>query len=228
VLSVRSLLSKFRLLVAGFAALVAGVLVAVLSSSVQLASGSPSAPSPATPIQHLVSSAAMIGQTDQANHQYDLKNFDTAVANNNLPKVYIDPSNGTVTATPPFGLAASPDRPPPTTTTTTTTPTTTTTQTPPPTFKPKLKSLSAKRHGKKVRFTLKIGGVTGSAGKIVVKLKLTKHKKTIAKGSGTVRSGKVSLTLRAKKTVKKGRYKLSISVTQAGKTAKLSRTLKLK
>jgi phospholipase C len=43
--------------------------------------------STANPHHMLPSSPSMIGKTDQANHQYDLKDFDTAVGNNNLPAV---------------------------------------------------------------------------------------------------------------------------------------------
>jgi phospholipase C len=156
--------------------------------------------------------------------------FDFNVGDPRAPAVFLNPSNGAVLPTAPTGAEASPDAPPPTivtTTTPTTTPTTTTTPTPPPPL-PKLKSLSAKRHGKKVSITLKFTGVTTSAGKITVKLTLAKGKTTIAKGSGTVRSGKVALTLKAERPVKKGRYKLTVSVSQAGRTAKLSRTVKLK
>jgi hypothetical protein len=63
---------------------------------------------------------------------------------------------------------------------------------------------------------------------VIVKLTLAKGKTTIAKGSGTIGSGRLALTLKAKKPVKKGRYKLTVSVNQAGRTAKLSRTVRLK
>ena len=43
--------------------------------------------STANPHHLAPSSDAMIGKTDQANHQYDLKDFDTAVKNGNLPAV---------------------------------------------------------------------------------------------------------------------------------------------
>jgi phospholipase C len=43
--------------------------------------------STANPHHLAPSSGAMIGSTDQANHQYDLKDFDTALANGNLPSV---------------------------------------------------------------------------------------------------------------------------------------------
>jgi phospholipase C len=159
--------------------------------------------------------------------------FDFNVADARAPKVYLDPASGAVTATPPPGVAASPDAPPPTTTTTTTpttttSTTTTTSRTPPPTFKPKLASLSTKRHGKKLSVTLKITGVTSSRGKITVKLSLIKAKNTVARGSGTVKRGKLSLTLKSKKTFTKGTYLLKLSVTQAHRTAKLSKKLKLK
>ena len=165
--------------------------------------------------------------------------FDFNVGDPRAPAVFLSLTNGTVVPTAPPGLSASPDGPPITTTTTsssttssvTTTTTTTTshtTQPPPKPFKPKLSSVSAKRNGKKVSVTIKLGNVSASRGKITVKVTLTHGKTTIAKGSGTVKKGKVSLTLTAKHSVKKGSYKLSISVSQTHKTAKLSKTLKLK
>jgi phospholipase C len=166
--------------------------------------------------------------------------FDFNLGDTRAPKVYLDPSNGTLIATPPAGASASPSGLPPTTTTspppTTTASTTnltppppTTTKAPPPKptpFKPKL-SFSTKKTSKTLKLSFKVTGLSTKRGKITVSAKLTLGKKAIASGKGTVRSGRLTLTLKSKKKLKRGTYKLSMTVSQAGKSAKFSKTLKL-
>ncbi len=93
-------------------------------------------------------------------------------------------------------------------------------------FKPKL-SFSTKKTCKSLRLSFKVTGLSASKGKITVSVKLTLGKKTVASAKGTVRSGKVTLTLKSKKKLKRGTYKLSMTVSQAGKSAKFSKTLHL-
>ena len=93
-------------------------------------------------------------------------------------------------------------------------------------FKPKL-SFSTKKTSQDLRLSFKVTGLSASKGKITVSVKLTLGKKTVASAKGTVRSGKVTLTLKSKKKLKRGTYKLSMTVSQAGKSAKFSKTLHL-
>jgi phospholipase C len=160
----------------------------------------------------------------------------------NAPKVYLDQNTGEVLGGPPSGVSASPGINPPATTTTTTTtsppppgPTTTTTAptTPkPPTkptvtkFAPKL-SLSFKKSSKSIKLTLKVTGLSTKSGSITVSLKLTKGKKTIASGHGTVHSGKVVVTIKSHHKITKGTYTLTTTVTQAHKSKHFTKTLKL-
>jgi phospholipase C len=163
------------------------------------------------------------------------------------PKVWLDPATGTVLGAPPSGLVSSPNgadpppAPPAPTPPTPAPPATpapaTTTPTPiaaPPvpakkkTIKPKL-SLTAKRSGKKVTLTLKVTGLSTKDGKITLSAKLVQKKKTVAtSASGTVKSGKVKLTLKAKKAIKKGKYTISFKVKQGTASATVSKTVTLK
>jgi len=153
------------------------------------------------------------------------------------PKVYLDPNTGQVIPSPPAGVGAAPPGATPTTTTTTTVPppgstTTTTTSPKPPTppakkFSPKL-SISFKKTAKSVKLTLKVTGLSTNAGKITVSVKLTKGHKTIASGHGTVHSGKVTVTIKSHHKITKGSYTLTVTVSQAHKSKKFTKTLKLR
>jgi phospholipase C len=168
--------------------------------------------------------------------------FDFVTAPHDTP-VYLDPNTGEVIGSPPSGVtSAPPPQPAPPAPTTTTT----TAATPPPpialplplpvpkptpkpttTTKPKLTS-TTKQNGKKLTVTLKVTGLSTSKGSITVSVKLTKGKLTIASGKGTVKSGHLTVTLKAKKTLKKGTYTLTVTVTQAKKSTKFTKSLKLK
>ena len=167
--------------------------------------------------------------------------FDFVDAPHTTP-VYLDPTTGEVIGSPPANLVSSPGSAPPATTTTTTTvipppsgPTTTTTTstTPKPPakkpvkFSPKV-SVSFKKSSKSVKLTFKITGLSTKSGKITVSIKLTKSRKTIASGHGTVHSGKLTVTLKSKHALKKGTYTLTTTVTQAHKSKKFTKTLRLR
>ena len=142
--------------------------------------------------------------------------LDLTPANQHLAPVDLDPNNGQVIGSPPANVASAPPTtttsPPPTTTASTTTnitpppTTTTTTKKPPPKpapFKPKL-SFSTKKTSKSLKLSFRVTGLSTSKGKITVSAKLTLGKKTIASGKGTVHSGRVTLTLKSKKKLKRG------------------------
>jgi phospholipase C len=163
--------------------------------------------------------------------------FDFVAAPHDTP-VYLDPTTGEVIASPPAGVVAAP---PPQPTTTASVPVVpppaTTTQTtpikPPPVVHkkatPKAKlSVTTKKSGKKLTVSLKVTGLSAKKGKITASVKLTLKGKRIATGKGTVKSQHLKLTLKAHKTLKKGTYKLSVTVTQAKKSTKFSKTVKLK
>jgi phospholipase C len=171
--------------------------------------------------------------------------FDFAGAGT-APKVWLDPGTGTVLGAPPSGLVSSPNgADPPAVTPPAPTPPAppatpapvTTTPAPiaaPPvavkkkTIKPKL-SITAKRSGKKVTLTLKVTGLSSKDGKVTLSAKLVQKKKTVATStSGTVKSGKVKLTLKAKKTIKKGKYTISFKVRQGTASATVSKSVTLK
>ncbi|HEY4095669.1 MAG TPA: alkaline phosphatase family protein, partial [Baekduia sp.] len=163
------------------------------------------------------------------------------------PVVYLDPATGKVVGSPPAGVTSSPS--PPATTTTTTvvtppppatptpvvTPPATTTPVVPPPGKPVVKkapkpnfTFTTKKSGKKLTVKLKVTGLSASKGKITLSAKLTLGKASIATGKGTVKSGRLTLTLKGKKTLKRGTYKLTVTVTQAKKATKISKSFKLK
>jgi len=52
--------------------------------------------------------------------------------------------------------------------------------------------------------------------------------KTIATGKGTVKSGKLRLTLKARKNLVKGSYKVTVNAVQPRKKTTLTTTLKVK
>jgi phospholipase C len=156
------------------------------------------------------------------------------------PKLYLDPTTGTVLGSPPAGSVSAPPGPDPGTPppgpgsptptgTTTTTTTTTTPVTPPtvtkPVVKPKL-TATGRRRGRKVTLALRLSGL--KAGKATATLKLTFGRRTIATAKRTLRTSRVALTLTAKKPVRKGTYKLSVNVVQAGRLTRLAVVLKLK
>jgi phospholipase C len=170
--------------------------------------------------------------------------FDFDVGHARAPKVFLDPQTGLVVAGPPAGVVAAPPLPPPPP------PPPPPAVTPPPAgppppvapppapppppppppsvpTKPKV-TATAKRSGKKLVLSLKFTGLSASAGKITASVKLTLKGKKIATGKGTVKSGRLKLTLKAKKTLKKGTYKLAVTCVQPRKKTNLSATLKLK
>jgi phospholipase C len=168
--------------------------------------------------------------------------FDLDPGHARAAKVFLDPSTGQVLAGPPSGLTSSPNGAD--TTTTTPTPVVTTpapvvtppaagTPTPvkpaPPAklvIKPKLGKITAKRHGKQLALTLKVSGLSTKNGKATVTVKLVSHGKTVASSKAiALKSGAAKLTLKAKKTIKKGKYTLSVKVAQGTGTKTVTKTL---
>lgn len=94
-----------------------------------------------------------------------------------------------------------------------------------PPKKPTL-TVTAKRNGRNVTLSLAVANLTPA--KATVSVKLRRGTRTIAGGNGALKAGKRKLTLTARKTVKKGTYRLAVAVTQSGKTTNLRATLKLK
>ncbi len=84
-------------------------------------------------------------------------------------------------------------------------------------------TVTAKRRGKTVSLTLKFRG--GSTGTSSATVRLRSGKKLVAKASGKPRSGQLKLELRARKTIRKGRYRVEVSV---GKTKLAPVTLRLR
>jgi hypothetical protein len=75
---------------------------------------------------------------------------------------------------------------------------------------------------------LKLTGVPSSTGKTLVTIELLKGTRKIATGSGTVRSGRMQLTLRAKRALAKGRYRVRVRVRQATTTTLAPVALRLR
>jgi phospholipase C len=165
------------------------------------------------------------------------------------PVVYLDPENGKVVGSPPAGVTSAPPGagtttvvpPPPggggtlpaTPTPVVTPPASTTPTTPvgppkPAKPAPVKVTFTTKKSGKKLTVKLKVTGLSASKGKITLNAKLTLGKASIATGKGTVKSGRLTLTLKGKKTLKRGTYKLTVTVTQAKKATKISKSFKLK
>ena len=151
--------------------------------------------------------------------------FDFDAGHARAPKVFLDPASGTVLGAPPGGVVAAPPLPPPPPPPPP--PAVVTPPPPPPVTKPKL-TATAKRSGKKLVISLKVTGLSASAGKITATVKLSRNGKLIATGKGTVKSGKLRLTLRAKRNLAKGAYKLTVTFVQPRKKTTLSTTLKVK
>jgi phospholipase C len=152
------------------------------------------------------------------------------------PKVYLDPTNGTVVGSPPSGLTVAPPKPPPPAPTPTPTTTTSTPAPAPPAptptvvvtkINPKI-AVSAKRRGRKLLLTLKVTNLDAKQGKIGLAATLLKGKRALAKAKGTVRSQKLKLTLRTKSNIKAGKYSLRFVVTQGKSSRTVTKTLKLK
>ncbi|MDX6664564.1 MAG: phospholipase, partial [Solirubrobacteraceae bacterium] len=141
--------------------------------------------------------------------------FDFAGATR-APAVYLDPATGLVVA-PSTG-------PPPVTSPPVTKPPITK---PPVVAKPKL-SLTTTHSGKRLKVSLKLTGLSAAKGKITATVRLLRGKKTLATGTGTVKSGRLKLTLKAKKTLTKGTYRLATTVKQGKTTKRFTKTLKLK
>lgn len=166
--------------------------------------------------------------------------FDFVDAHTRAPKVYLDPATGAVLPGPPPGVVAAPPLPPPPPPPVAPPPVAPppapvalpVAPTPPPppppaVARPKL-TATAKRSGRKVTLSLKITDLSASAGKITANVKLTLRGRTIATGKGTVKAQRLRLTLRARKTLKKGTYKLTVVCVQPRKKTTLSTPLKLR
>ena len=82
--------------------------------------------------------------------------------------------------------------------------------TPPPGVTKLRFAATGARHGKKVKLRLRFTGAP--AGKLAVTVRLYSRKKLVARSGATVRSGQARVTLRAKKAVRKGRYRVVVSV----------------
>jgi hypothetical protein len=81
--------------------------------------------------------------------------------------------------------------------------------------------VTGKRRGKTVSLQLRFTG--GTIGTVTVRLR--SGKKAIATRSGKPKAGRLTLTLRAKKAIRKGRYTIEAS---AGKTKLAPVALKLR
>jgi phospholipase C len=147
------------------------------------------------------------------------------------PKLYLDPATGESVGSPPADVGSSPGINAPATPTATPTAVPTITPTPTPTpvkIKPKV-SISAKRSGHKLTLKLKVTNLKASNGRITLTVKLRRNGKTLATSpKHTVRSGRVTLVLKAKKPLKKGRYTLALRIVQGKATANLTKTVKLR
>jgi phospholipase C len=165
--------------------------------------------------------------------------FDFNTGHARAPKVFLDPETGTVLGAPPGGVVAAPPLPPPplpppppppAEITPPPAPPPVAPPPPPPpasVVRPKL-TATAKRSGKKLVLSLRVTGLKASAGKITATVKLSRNGKLIATGKGTVKSGKLRLTLKAKKKLAKGSYKLTVTTIQPRRKATLTTTLKVK
>jgi phospholipase C len=160
-----------------------------------------------------------------------LFNFNLAAPR--APKLFLDPVSGApLPGLPPSDIAASPGINPPPAPAPTAVPTVSPTPgpsvTPPFKIKPKL-SVTAKRSGRRLTLKLKVTNLKASNGRITLTVKLRRKGKTLASSlKHTVRSGRVTLVLKAKKPLRKGRYTLAVRVVQGKATVNLTRTLTLR
>ncbi len=177
-----------------------------------------------------------LGSTRLGDHSFDARAgnlqtmFDFGAS---TAKLYLDPSTGEVVTTPPAGVTSSPNGPD-VTSTPTATPTVSPTVTPTPTptpvkkIKPRV-AVSVKHSGRKLTLKFKVTNLKASNGRITLTVKLRRNGKTLATSPRhTVRSGRVTLVLKAKKPLKTGRYTLALRIVQGKASANLTKTVKLR
>jgi phospholipase C len=152
--------------------------------------------------------------------------FDFSLSGASLaPKVLVDPSSGLVSSVIP---TLTPPSPPGTTTTAPviTPPPVTVPKPTPVVKKPKL-TLSIKRSGRKITLTLKLSATLGKKAKVKVRL-TGKHARSYGTASTTLTSTARTkkLSFKAKRTLTKGKYTLSVTVTpSSGKALTTKQTL---
>jgi phospholipase C len=161
------------------------------------------------------------------------------------PKLFLDPTTGSVlnkapTDVPPLGTAPSVT---PTPTATSTSVTTTVSgsvdATPTPTAAPqgavkdavattaaKIR-LACKTSGSGRKVTISCTAKGASSGATALRFRIVKGNKVLATAATRLSHGRAKVTLRAKKALKKGRYTLRISISHAGGVAGVTRTIKL-
>jgi phospholipase C len=160
--------------------------------------------------------------------------FDFDPGHARTPKLFLSPSDGTVLGGPPAGLAVTPapdPAPPPPPPPPPVAPPPPAPPPPPPPAAPASKPLkltvTATRKGRTVTLSLRVANLAKPDTTAGVTLK--KGTRTIAsRKRARLRSGRVKLTLLARKKVVKGRYKVTVTVTQAGRKRILTATLKLR
>jgi len=86
-------------------------------------------------------------------------------------------------------------------------------------------TVTGKRHGKRATLSLRLRGLPASSARTTVVVDLLKGAKRIASGSARVTSGRARLTLRAKRTIAPGRYRLRVRIRQGMKTTTLAPVL---
>ena len=161
------------------------------------------------------------------------------------PKLFLDPTTGSVlnkapTDVPPLGTAPSvTPTPTPTSTSVTTTVSGSVDATPTPTpapqgavkdavatKAPKI-TLACKTSGGGRRVTISCTAKGESSGATALRFRIVKGNKVLATAATRLSHGRAKVTLRAKKALKKGRYTLRISISHAGGVAGVTRTIKL-
>jgi phospholipase C len=173
--------------------------------------------------------------------------FDFSPGRIPAPKTFIDPATGLVVDSPPAAVSAAPPSPatpaaPTTPTTPTTTPGTTattpittasvltpSTTTPPatsPVPKPKLE-VTGRRRGRQAILALRVTGIRTTPA-TAASVALTRAGRTLARGKGTLRTATLKLTLKARRTLPKGSYRLTAVVSRPGQRAvRLAATFRL-
>jgi phospholipase C len=157
------------------------------------------------------------------------------------PKLFLDPTTGTVLDKAPSGIAplgSAPSVTPTPTATATSTSTTTTVSgavgaTPAPapqgavaTKAPKI-SLSCRTSGGGHRVTISCSATHVSAGATALRFRIVKHDTVLATAATRLSHGHAKVTLKAKRALKKGRYTLRIAISHAGGVAGVTRTIEL-
>jgi phospholipase C len=139
--------------------------------------------------------------------------FDFA-ARKRARRLYLDPGTGEPLAAPPAGVVSSPNGPD--------------ARRVKPNIKPRL-SVSAKRSGRTLRLTLGVSNLNVSDGRITVTARLRRKSRTLARSPRrTVRSGRVTVLLKAETPLQPGRYTLTVRVAQGAASATVTRRLRLR